>query len=208
MTEVLFKVLIIGDPTVGKTSFVQRYVNNLYRKDYKMTIGVDFALKVIKWSDSQNIKLQLWDIAGQERFTSMTRVYYKDAHACVVMFDLTQRLTFQNTVKWKKDLDAKCSLQDGSPVPCLLLANKCDLTHREVYHAEIEEVCKEHDFIGWTEISVKEGMMIEDSMRFLIEEMMAKHATLDDFSESLRMSSSPVIRPTAADKPQASGCSC
>ncbi|XP_045166507.1 ras-related protein Rab-7L1-like [Mercenaria mercenaria] len=208
MTEVLFKVLIIGDPTVGKTSFVQRYVNNLFRRDYKMTIGVDFALKVIKWSDSQNIKLQLWDIAGQERFTSMTRVYYKDAHACIVMFDLTQRLTFQNTVKWKKDLDTKCSLQDGSPVPCLLLANKCDLNHREVEQPEIEEVCKEHDFVGWTEISVKEGLMVEESMRFLIEEMMAKHATLDDFSESLRMSTSPTIRPQASDKPATSGCSC
>ena len=57
----------------------------------------------------------------------MTRVYYKDAHACIVMFDLTQRLTFQNAVKWKKDLDAKCSLQDGSPVPCLLLANKVSI---------------------------------------------------------------------------------
>ncbi|KAL4225960.1 Ras-related protein Rab-7L1 [Mactra antiquata] len=208
MTEVLFKVLIIGDPTVGKTSFVQRYVNNLFRRDYKMTIGVDFALKVIKWSDSQNIKLQLWDIAGQERFTSMTRVYYKDAHACVVMFDLTQRLTFQNTIKWKKDLDTKCSLQDGSPVPCLLLANKCDLPHREVDQAEIEEVCKEHDFVGWTEISVKEGQMIEECMRFLIEEMMAKHAALDEFSESLRQPPQQTIKPRATDIQQQSKCSC
>lgn len=61
---------------------------------------------------------------GQERFTSMTRVYYKDAHACIIMFDLTQLSTFQNAVKWKKDLDTKCSLADGSPIPCLLLANK------------------------------------------------------------------------------------
>lgn len=61
---------------------------------------------------------------GQERFTSMTRVYYKDAHACIIMFDLTQQSTFQNAVKWKKDLDTKCSLADGSPIPCLLLANK------------------------------------------------------------------------------------
>lgn len=208
MTEVLFKVLIIGDPTVGKTSFVQRYVNNLFKRDYKMTIGVDFALKVVKWSDSKNIKLQLWDIAGQERFTSMTRVYYKNAHACVVMFDLTQRLTFQNTVKWKKDLDMKCSLQDGSPVPCLLLANKYDLSDREVEQAEIEEVCKEHDFVGWTEISVKEGLMVEESMRFMIDEMMAKHANLDEFSESIRLSSSPTIRPQAQDQPQQSSCSC
>lgn len=63
--EKLFKVIIIGDPTVGKTSFVQRYVENSYKKDYKGTVGVDFALKVIKWSDSQTIKLQMWDIAGK-----------------------------------------------------------------------------------------------------------------------------------------------
>ncbi|KAK6177566.1 hypothetical protein SNE40_015642 [Patella caerulea] len=184
MAELLFKVIIIGDPTVGKTSFVQRYVNNSYRKDYKMTIGVDFALKVIKWSDNRNIKLQLWDIAGQERFTSMTRVYYKDAHACVIMFDLTQRSTFQSAVKWKKDLDTKCSLLDGSPVPCLLLANKADLAHREVEQSEIEDMCKEQDFLGWTETSVKDGLMVEESMRFLIEEMMTKHSEMDDLTDS------------------------
>ena len=69
---------------------------------------------------------------GQERFTSMTRVYYKDAHACIIMFDLTQRSTFSNAVKWKKDLDAKCSLPDGSGVPCLLLANKVSVCHCRV----------------------------------------------------------------------------
>lgn len=64
MPEKLFKVIIIGDPTVGKTSYVQRYVQNSYRKDYKGTVGVDFALKILKWSEMQTIKLQLWDIAG------------------------------------------------------------------------------------------------------------------------------------------------
>ena len=59
----------------------------------------------------------------------MTRVYYKDAHACIIMFDLTQQSTFQNAVKWKKDLDTKCSLADGSPIPCLLLANKVSHKH-------------------------------------------------------------------------------
>ena len=54
----------------------------------------------------------------------MTRVYYKDAHACIIMFDLSQRGTFANALKWKKDLDSKCTLPDGSPVPCVLLANK------------------------------------------------------------------------------------
>ena len=65
--ERLFKVLIIGDPTVGKTSFVHRYVNDIFRPDYKGTIGVDFALKVVRWSDEEILKLQIWDIAGEFR---------------------------------------------------------------------------------------------------------------------------------------------
>ena len=66
----------------------------------------------------------LFSWIGQERFTSMTRVYYKDAHACIIMFDLTAKQTFMNALKWKKDLDSKCTLPDGSLVPCILLANK------------------------------------------------------------------------------------
>ncbi|XP_064633022.1 ras-related protein Rab-7L1-like [Lineus longissimus] len=177
--ERLFKIIIIGDPTVGKTSFVQRYTNDMFRRDYKGTIGVDFALKVVKWSDEETLKLQLWDIAGQERFTSMTRVYYKDAHACIIMFDLTQKTTFHNTLKWKKDLDSKCSLPDGSPVPCILLANKCDLPHREVEQSEIENLCRENEFVGWTEISVKENLMVEESMKFLLEEIMTKFGEME-----------------------------
>lgn len=63
-------------------------------------------------------------IEGQERFTWMTRVYYKDAHGCVIMFDLTNKNSFANTLKWKKDVDSKCTLPEGSPIPCMLLANK------------------------------------------------------------------------------------
>lgn len=172
MPEKLFKVIIIGDPTVGKTSFVQRYVQNSFKRDYKGTVGVDFALKILKWSETQTIKLQLWDIAGQERFTWMTRVYYKDAHGCVIMFDLANKNSFVNTLKWKRDVDSKCTLPDGSPIPCMLLANKCDLAHRQVDQMEIETFYKEHNFIGWTETSAKEGLMVNDSMRFLVDVMM------------------------------------
>ena len=72
-TEKLFKVIIIGDPGVGKTSFIRRYVQNAFRADYKATVGVDFALKIVRWSPEQTIKLQLWDIAGK-RSLRMTTV--------------------------------------------------------------------------------------------------------------------------------------
>ncbi|XP_033611595.1 ras-related protein Rab-7L1 [Cryptotermes secundus] len=161
----LYKIIIIGDPTVGKTSFVQRYIQNTFKNDYKGTVGVDFALKIIKVSETQSIRLQLWDIAGQERFTWMTRVYYKDSHGCIIMFDLTNKNSFINTQKWKRDVDSKCTLPDGRPIPCILLANKCDLPYRQVHQMEIEDLYKEHNFIGWTETSAKDGLMVNDSMK-------------------------------------------
>ncbi|XP_057367813.1 ras-related protein Rab-7L1-like [Daphnia carinata] len=188
-TEKLFKVIIIGDPGAGKTSFIRRYVQNAFRGDYKATIGVDFALKIVRWSENQTIKLQLWDIAGQERFTWMTRVYYKEAQGCIIMFDLTSRNSFKNAVKWKKDVDSKCFLEDGAPVPCMLLANKCDLQQREVDQWEIETLCREQGFIGWTETSAKDDLMVGDCMRFLIEIMMKynRFQTTDIFGPSLKL---------------------
>jgi Ras-related protein Rab-7L1 len=61
----LYKIIVIGDPTVGKTSFIQRYVQNSFKSNYKGTVGVDFALKIVKLSERQSVRLQLWDIAGK-----------------------------------------------------------------------------------------------------------------------------------------------
>lgn len=84
------KILVIGEPGIGKTSLIRRYVDNVFDKNYTATLGVDFALKVVPWENNMQIQLQLWDIAGQERFSSMTRVYYKQATACVIIFDITR----------------------------------------------------------------------------------------------------------------------
>ncbi|XP_020653390.1 ras-related protein Rab-7L1 [Pogona vitticeps] len=180
----MFKVLIIGDATVGKTSLVQRYANDSFNKHYKSTVGVDFALKVVQWSESETVRLQLWDIAGQERFTSMTRLYYKEASACVIMFDVTSMSTFTSCQKWKQDLDSKLRLPDGSPVPCLLLANKCDLYPWSVTREEIDRFSKENGFTGWTETSVKENKNVNEAMRVLIEKMMSM-ISLDEKDISL-----------------------
>ncbi|XP_078500723.1 ras-related protein Rab-7L1 isoform X2 [Lissotriton helveticus] len=168
----LFKVLIVGDATVGKTSLVQRYSNDSFTKHYKSTVGVDFALKVLQWSNSETVRLQLWDIAGQERFTSMTRLYYREAAACVIMFDVTNRASFLSSQKWKEDLDSKTTLPNGAPVPCILLANKCDLSPWAMTKDEVDLFSRENLFIGWTETSVKENKNINESMRVLVAKMM------------------------------------
>ena len=93
--EFLFKILVIGELGTGKTSFIKRYVHQFFSDHYRATIGVDFALKVLQWDeDGTVVRLQLWDIAGQERFSSMTRAYYKGAVGAVVMFDQVSTNTF------------------------------------------------------------------------------------------------------------------
>uniref|UniRef100_A0A3Q3WAR8 Uncharacterized protein n=1 Tax=Mola mola TaxID=94237 RepID=A0A3Q3WAR8_MOLML len=124
MNEHLMKILIVGDGDVGKSSFVHRYISGAFNKTYKMTVGVDFSLKVLQWSDTEKVRLQLWDIAGQERFISMTRIYYKGALGCVVMFDVTSSSSFRSCLQWKRDLDNKAMLPNGDSIPCILLANK------------------------------------------------------------------------------------
>merc|ERR1711916_108951 len=147
--EFLFKVLVLGEAGVGKTALIRRYVENTFSFRYKYTIGVDFALKVVELDSKTTVRLQLWDIAGQERFGVMTRVYYKESAACVIVFDITERRTFEAVAKWKQDLDAKVHLANGEPVPCILLANKCDVEgDRPVSNEEIEDFVKEAGFIG------------------------------------------------------------
>ncbi|KOB74791.1 Rab32 [Operophtera brumata] len=122
--EHLYKILVIGELGTGKTSIIKRYVHQFFSQHYRATIGVDFALKVLNWDANTIIRLQLWDIAGQERFGNMTRVYYKEAVGAFIVFDVSRVATFDAVLKWKNDLDAKVQLPDGSPIPCVLLANK------------------------------------------------------------------------------------
>ncbi|KAL1461273.1 hypothetical protein WDU94_013189 [Cyamophila willieti] len=169
--EVVLKILVIGDSTVGKTSYVQGFVQNKFLDNYKNTVGVDFATKLLshKKYGGKPIKLQIWDIAGQDRYICMSRVYYQNSDGCIIMFDLTNRKSFESVVQWKHDLDSKCILDNGAMLPCLLLASKCDLPDRKVEINEIEAVCHQYNFMSWIEVSSKEHMMIDDSMNFLVD---------------------------------------
>ncbi|KAM6982018.1 ras-related protein Rab-7L1-like [Tautogolabrus adspersus] len=179
MTEHLLKILVIGDGKVGKTSFVQRYVSGQFNKSYKMTMGVDYSVKLVQWSDTEKVRLQLWDIAGQERFMSMNRVYYRGALGCVVVFDVTSSSSFLNCRRWKQDLDSKAMLPNGHPIPCILLANKCDLAQRVVSADSIDRFSKANGFVTWMETSVKDNKNVGEAMRRLVQEILLVQSSLD-----------------------------
>ncbi|PRP79995.1 Rab GTPase [Planoprotostelium fungivorum] len=179
-TEHIFKILVVGDIATGKTCLIKRYVHGIFTNSYKSTIGVEFALKVIQWQPNVEVQLQLWDIAGQERFTSMTRVFYKEAVGAVVVFDATRPATFTAAAKWKADIDGKLGVgHEIRKIPIILLANKIDLDHPDMPDKQtIQRFCEDHKFDGWFETSAKENIGIDQSMKFLVSEVLEDAVTM------------------------------
>jgi Ras-related protein Rab-32 len=173
LKEHLFKVLVVGDIGTGKTSIIKRYVHGIFSNHYKATIGVDFALKVINLDPNTVVRLQLWDIAGQERFGNMTRVYYKEAVGAFIVFDVTRASTFEAVHKWKHDIDSKVHLPNGDTVPVVLLANKCDLSKEGLVKnsAQMNAYCEEKGFAAWYETSAKENLNINTATEQLVQKI-------------------------------------
>jgi Ras-related protein Rab-32 len=204
--ECLYKILVIGELGTGKTSFIKRYVHQFFSQNYRATIGVDFALKVLNWDQSTIIRLQLWDIAGQERFGNMTRVYYKEAVGAFIVFDVTRPATFDAVNKWKTDLDSKVQLPDGSPIPCILLANKCDQPKQGLVAlpAKMDEYCKENGFTGWFETSAKENTNIDESAKALVSKILINDKLIhNDMVDGERL----ILNAEDVEKPK-KFCSC
>lgn len=182
--EHVFKVLVIGEAGTGKTSFIKRYVDRLFSRAYKATIAVDFALKNIYLNEQTLIRLQLWDIAGQERYGSMTRAFYKDALGALIVFDVSRTNTLESVVRWKQDLDSKVSLSDGSPIPSLLLANKCDLlqlSKEDEY--SLREFAKQNNFICHMQTSPKDNINIEAAVLTLVKEIVKRQQSLNNLGD-------------------------
>lgn len=184
--EYLFKVLVVGAVGGGKTSVVRRYVYNNFSDNYQATIGADFALKIIRCKDGNVIRLQLWDIAGQERFGNMTRVYFKGAVGAIVVHDINKQrkdpeTSFDDPRRWKKELDDHVGRDSRTPrasdtagVPTVLLANKVDMwpAGSALPRKELDDFAKECGFFQWCETSAKSGFKVDDAITMLVEEVM------------------------------------
>ena len=120
--EYLFKILLVGNSNVGKSSLFLRFVDEIWKENFIPTIGVDFKIKSIK-IDNKTIKLQIWDTAGQERFKSILSSYYKGANGILLLYDITNVNSFKNLSNWLIDIEKNSS----KDVKKILIGNKCDL---------------------------------------------------------------------------------
>ena len=125
--DLLYKILIIGDSAVGKSSLLLQFSDQTFSDNYVSTIGVDFKIRSVTIAN-QLIKLQIWDTAGQERFQSITANYYHGSQAIALVYDITDRNSFDNLRKWVADVDRLA--QKG--VCKLIIGNKTDLQEKRV----------------------------------------------------------------------------
>lgn len=119
--DVVYKVIVLGDGFVGKTAITVRFCEDRFQDDYKMTIGVSIANKILPYRE-QTYAIQLWDVAGQERFKFLRTSYYAGARGIVLVYDVTNKLTFQNLPNWIVEFQEKIGMK-----PAIVVGNKIDL---------------------------------------------------------------------------------
>ncbi|CAD5122106.1 DgyrCDS10556 [Dimorphilus gyrociliatus] len=155
-----FKLVFLGEQSVGKTSLITRFMYDSFDSTYQATIGIDFLSKTMYLED-RTIRLQLWDTAGQERFRSLIPSYIRDSSVAVVVYDITNATSFQQTSKWIDDVRT----ERGSDVIIMLVGNKTDLTDkRQVSAEEGERKAKELN-VMFIETSAKAGYNVKQLFR-------------------------------------------
>ena len=166
---ITYKILILGDSSVGKTAFIVRFCEDKFQEENLSTIGVDIKAKFLTRKEKK-INLQIWDTAGQERFRSIAKNSYKGADGIILMYDITNISTFKHIKNWISDIKSKTD-KPLDKLALLIIGNKSDLEeNREVNEENKNDIINEHK-LKIIETSAKENKNINESMIELIDKM-------------------------------------
>ena len=156
--DYLFKLLLIGDSGVGKSSLLLRFADNTFTESFISTIGVDFKIRTLNIGGA-NVKLQIWDTAGQERFRTITSSYYRGAHGIIIVYDVTNPDSFNNVQKWVQEIERYAT----DSVQKLLVGNKADLvSERKVDAADAKDFASQLG-LDLLEASAKNATGVEEA---------------------------------------------
>jgi len=199
----LFKYIIIGDTGVGKSCLLLQFTDKRFRHDHDLTIGVEFGSRMVRVED-KDIKLQIWDTAGQESFRSITRSYYRGAAGGLLVYDVSRRETFLHLSSWLQDAKQNAT----SEMVLILVGNKKDLqTRRVVSYEEGQKFASENGLL-FIETSAKTAENVEEAFANVAKSVYTKvnQGTVDITSESCGVRMGPTAIANAANRSSKSGC--
>ena len=172
-SDYIFKIVLIGDTSVGKSCLLTRFADDQFTENYVTTIGVDFRFKTMIVMD-KIVKVQVWDTAGQERYRSITNAYYRGAEGILIVFDLTKKESFENIENWINEV----TVYTGKDVVMICLGNKNDLK-KGIDKKDIYEFQKKTG-LEIINVSAKTGDGVEEAFKHIIELLIKKNMVKND----------------------------
>ncbi|KAJ3423679.1 ras and ef-hand domain-containing protein [Anaeramoeba flamelloides] len=164
--DYLFKVLLIGESGVGKSSLMIRFTDEFFMDSHIATIGVDFKIKTVN-VDDKLVKLQIWDTAGQDRFRSITRQYYRGTKGVILVYDVTNRDSFERIKDWMEEID-----RYGEKNCCsIVIGNKSDLESKREVPKEIGQLFAEQHGLKFIETSAKMNKNVDEMFEQISKQM-------------------------------------
>ena len=179
--EPSMKIIVIGNGQVGKSTLAIKFVKNIFTTEYKQTLGVDFLniKKYVKKID-QTIDFYIWDTAGQDHFNAITRRYYRGADACLIVFAINDKESFNQVKSWHKKMTTECG-----DIPTALVMSKIDLkSERKISDEEAEKLAKELN-VKLFNVSSKENIMVEECFEYLAEQNYKKNGNISSGAENI-----------------------
>ncbi len=177
MNKKVLKILILGDAGVGKTAILDRYVNLAFTGMYKVTIGANFLVKDL-YIDDKRVKLQIWDTAGQEKYRSLAKEYYRGSDACLYVFDVTCRNTFDDLKEWDDVFREQLPEDRVHDFPIAVLGNKADLTDRAVPADLAKKWCHDHGDLSYFETSAKANLGLDGAFEYIARQALQQLSSL------------------------------
>ena len=171
--DFVFKITVIGDGGVGKTSLIKKYTKGSFKKEYIKTLGAQFS-KYDEKIENSAVKLFFWDIAGQKEFSFMRPTFYKGSKAAIIVFSLAPNEiddSFKHISEWHEDIKKYCG-----NIPIVLFGNKMDLViDEELDESKVEEIVDKRDFLGYYKTSAKTGNGVYKSFQAIIKDLYERY---------------------------------